>query len=297
MAERGKWYFDNSNELILARLDLVPDFKPKSEFFKNLDVGCWHHHWELSAVAEIRRVFVYLYGRFKSFAGWAVRWERLVPHKKAAICFFYVVLIRYILGYLRDVVARSINRKATLTNLSDVEVELSKNRVFFHLIDCLLPPLQRSHFLFMFLKLRLLLKFYVVVFVCFLFWVPHLEIDLNVKSARQLQLSLCFSVLALLLWRLFLFLIFFLRVDFSFGSSSNSFIFLFFVWNFSEKLDLGLQLESTRHLHLGHRHSSWSQLVLNKHTEVSIWPLIQSLIANKEFKRRRVVELKGTLRS
>lgn len=38
VAEGGKWDFNNSNELILSRLYLVPDFKPKSEFFKNLNV-------------------------------------------------------------------------------------------------------------------------------------------------------------------------------------------------------------------------------------------------------------------
>ena len=67
VAEGGKWDFNNSNELILSRLYLVPDFKPKSEFFKNLNVASRHHHWELSPVAEIRSVFVYLHGGFKFF--------------------------------------------------------------------------------------------------------------------------------------------------------------------------------------------------------------------------------------
>ena len=227
VAERSKWDFYDSNKLILARLDLVPDFKPKSEFFKNLNVASRHHHWELSPVAEIRSVFVYLHGGFKFFTVWVVRWEWLVPHKKTAIRCFYIVLIRYILSYLWDFVTQSINRKAALTNLSNVEVELSKNWVFLHLIDCLLPPLQCSDLLLMFLKLRLLLKFYVVVFVCFLFWVPHLKIYLNFQSASQLQLCLDFSVLTLLLWRFFLFLIFFLWVYFRFGSSLTIINFIF----------------------------------------------------------------------
>lgn len=168
VTERSEWNFDDSNQLILARLYLVPNLESESEFFKNFDVASRHHYWELGPMAEIRRVFVHLDGGFKPFTVRVIWWERFVPHEKAALRFFYIVLFWYILGYLRYFVSISINRKAALTNLANVEVQLSKNRVFFHLVHCLLPPLKRGYFLFMFVKLSLLLKFYVVVSACLL---------------------------------------------------------------------------------------------------------------------------------
>jgi len=132
----------------------------------------------------------------------------------------------------------------------------------------------------MFLKLLLVLEFYMIVSVCFLFLVSLLKIDFDIQRASQLKLLFRF-IRPFYLHIFFLFLVFFLRVDFHLSSCSLTFELFF--RNFSEKLNLSLQLKSTSQLKLCHGNGSRSMLVLNDRTEFRDRPFVQCLIINKEF--------------
>jgi len=218
MAEWGERYFNNTDELVLPSLYLIPYLKSKNESFKNFDICSWHHHWKLGSMTEIRGIIMQLYRSLKSLAGWVIRWERLIPYKHTAISPFHFVLFWHILIYLWDILSLSVYTYATLTNLSYVKVELGKNWIFFHLVDCLLPSFKFSYFLFMLLKLLLVLEFYMIISVRFFFLVSLLEIDFNIQRASKLKLLFGFFELFYLRNLLF-FLIFLLRIDFILSSS------------------------------------------------------------------------------
>ena len=156
-------------------------------------------------MTEFRCVITELYWGFKSLAGVVTWWERLVTDKKTSHGKFDSFSLKITLGNFQlaflnrsvlssffidlrlDVPAFSIDSDSSLSYLADIEIKLSKDRLLLHLIDSLLSAFKGLNFLFVFLKLLLLIQLDVEISTSLFFRITSLKADLNLKHTYTLK--------------------------------------------------------------------------------------------------------------